>query len=256
MFTGATPQSGRQGLSFLICGAGRGGTSLLMGMMDGHDRLEVGFEHSAVGCLMGESVRAHGRKLFHQRVERFTKDCDCEARRFPGRIYGNKITTEQLAGLEDHNRENPGATLDVLDLFFNHYLSGVKVVFILRDGRTCVKSKVARTGMSVEEACRRWLYSVEVCKFLRTRHANNFVVRYEDLVTAPEATLSGICDFLGIAFQHSMLRGTTSQKMPKEYRQGELDQTKLRLDDVPAQWEERIREGLRWCGYVGESCLR
>jgi hypothetical protein len=138
---------------FLVIGAGRSGTSLLAGLLDFHDRLEVGFEQFSEGYLMGAALATSGPAIFDDRVRAFLDSCRDEARRYPGRIYGNKITTEQLFGLEDHNTANPDAKIDVFDRFFNHFMKGRKIVFVLRDGRTCVRSKVARTGQSVELAC-------------------------------------------------------------------------------------------------------
>lgn len=242
-------------LSFLICGAGRGGTSLLTGLLDCHSEVVVDFEQHSMACLMGTQINARGPEMFHHRVRSFISGCRAEAARHPGKLYGNKITTEQLAGLNDHNVENPSRQIDVLDAFFNGYLSGIKVVFILRDGRTCVRSKMARTGQPVEVACERWNYSVEVYKFLRDRHESNIRVRYEDLLTAPHETLEEICGFLGVTFQPQMLCGTTNSKIPKEYRRADLDVTKLQLNEVPAGCLEHIANGLQDCGYMTENEL-
>ena len=38
---------------FLVIGAGRGGTSLLAGLLDFHDQLDVGFEQYSEACLAG-----------------------------------------------------------------------------------------------------------------------------------------------------------------------------------------------------------
>src|SRR5690242_13193581 len=108
---------------FLVVGAGRGGTSLLAGLLDSHDRLEVGFEDYSEAYLVGTESTASGSDIFDARVLAFLQGCKEEAARVQGRMYGNKITTEQLFGLEDHNVANPDAKIDVLDLFFNRYMS-------------------------------------------------------------------------------------------------------------------------------------
>ncbi|HEY9508230.1 MAG TPA: sulfotransferase, partial [Verrucomicrobiae bacterium] len=166
------------------------------------------------------------------------------------KFYGNKITTEQLLALNDHNLVNPGQSIDVLDLFFNHYLAGIKVIFIVRDGRTCVRSKMTRTGKSVEQACKLWGDSVGVCRFLESHHHKNIRLRYEDLVTAPKENLEKICAFLGIEFQPEMLGGTANRKLRTEYQRDTLDTSKLELKDIPAGCMERIRDELRYCGYL------
>lgn len=243
-------QPGRGAFSFLICGAGRGGTSLLTGLLDYHPELEIGMEEGSAACLVGRKVSTRGRSLFHRRVQAFLKVCDKRAAVAGNKFYGNKITTEQLLALNDHNLMNPGQPIDVLDLFLNHYLAGIKVIFIVRDGRTCVRSKIQRTGKSVEQACQLWSDSVAVCRFLETRHHNNIRLRYEDLITAPEENLENICAFLGIEFQSGMLNGTANTKLRKEYQHGGLDTSKLELKDIPSGCMERIHDELRYCGYV------
>lgn len=235
--------------NFLILGAGRGGTSLLAGLLDYHPELEVGFEHASIATLMGKSISVHDTRIFSQRVEAFVDACKEKAGQNSNTRWGNKITTEQLFGLEDHNVANPTSEVDVFDSFFNHYLKDQAVVFILRDGRTCINSKVRRTGQSIELACRRWQYSVDCYKFLRTRHNNNICVRFEDLVQDSEPTLSEICDFLGIPYREEMLAGTTNKKMLPEYQSGFIDRSKTELIDLPDTIMEQIKDDLIFCGY-------
>ena len=87
-------------LRFLIVGAGRGGTSLLMGLLDAHSRLEVGLERHTVECLMGHGLgvpAADIRKdLAQVRSAQFRAACDNDAAQHPTVVWGNKITTEQI----------------------------------------------------------------------------------------------------------------------------------------------------------------
>ena len=235
---------------FLIVGAGRGGTSLLAALLDHHGALEVGFERFAVDLLMGKKVRSNPRTIYRTRVDAFLGACIQEAGRCRDRIWGNKITTEQLFGLEDHNTANPDEPLDVLENFFNIDLSGIRVLFILRDGRTCVRSKMARTGQTLELACDRWLYSVTVYRFLKSRRDRSLCIKFEDLLQNPVEISNDICRFLGIGYRDSMLAGVGSDKMLPEYRQTSFDTSKLQLDAVPPGCLERIREGLEYCGYL------
>jgi hypothetical protein len=235
---------------FLVIGAGRGGTSLLAGLLDFHDRVEVGFERFSEAYLMGASLATSGPAIFDDRARAFLDSCRDEARRFPDSIYGNKITTEQLFGLEDHNAANPDAKIDVLDRFFNELMNGRKIVFVLRDGRTCVRSKMARTGQSLELACERWKYSVKVYRFLRARDRDTLCIRFEDLLLRPKQTLADACALLGVPYQESMLQGTADAKMLLDYRQRELNLSKLELSDIPTGCVERIRDELELCGYL------
>ena len=139
---------------------------------------------------------------------------------------------------------------NVLDDFFSGPMRGIKVIFILRDGRTCVRSKVARTSQSVAHACVRWSYSVRVMRYLQRYHPDHLVVRYEDLVRQPEPVLRRICAFLGVDYSDAMFRGTQSRTLPDEYRQKGLDRSKLGLAGVPVQTYQLLLQELRDTGYI------
>ena len=234
---------------FLVIGAGRGGTSLIAGLLDCHSSLEAGLEKFSVDCLMGKKLdtsgsntfdipvkafisavnslmgnrlKSRGSNIFDNRLKAFISACKKEAKLYPDAVWGNKITTEQIYGLEEHNSDNPDSKIDILDTLFNKYLKDIKVVFILRDGRTCVNSKVQRTDQSFESACDRWKYSVEMYKFFKTRHFNNICIRFEDLLFYPQTTLESVCVFLEIPYQDAMLKGTNNRKMIPDYRQDKI----------------------------------
>ncbi|MDH3445721.1 MAG: sulfotransferase [Deltaproteobacteria bacterium] len=234
---------------FLIAGAGRGGTSLLAGLLDYHSELEVGFELYSVAYLMGEQLPYQGPELFHQRATAFISACKRHANNHPDVLWGNKITTEQIFGLEDHNLANPESRIDVLDMFFNVYLKNISIIFILRDGRTCIKSKVERTGQPIETARERWQFSVKCYKFFQTGHANNISVRFEDVLLDPKTTLTNICDFLKIPYQENMLNGTRNEKMLREYQSSKLDISKTKSMDLPDACIAKIKDDLSYCGY-------
>ena len=241
---------------FLIVGAGRGGTSLLMGMLDRHPDLEAAMEQFSMDCLMGygmeQPAAAFKSRIAETRCEAFADHCRREAAAFPDKVWGNKVTTEQIYGLEDHNSAN-GVKFPYLNYLFNVVLKGVKVIFILRDGRTCVRSKMQRTGQLMEHACQRWKYSVRVLRFLRDHHPDHHVVRYEDLVTAPRETMAGVCAFLGIPFDEQIIEGTDNQKIPSEYRSNRLRVEKLSLKGVPRLCHPLLQRELYELGYLDKT---
>lgn len=236
--------------SLLVIGAGRGGTSLLAGLLDYHSLLELGFEAFSQSFLMGKAIETPPHTLFDDRTQAFMRACQHEASLYPDKFWGNKITTEQLFGLEDHNLANPESKVDVLTAFFNDYLSGIKVIFVLRDGRTCVRSKIARTGQALELACQRWQYSVKVFDFLQKRDSKTTLcLRYEDILTEPEAVMREVCKFLSIEFEDAILRGTGNPKMLPDYQQPTINTSNLGLQGVPDGCLELIRDDLIHCGY-------
>lgn len=145
---------------------------------------------------------------------------------------------------------NPDVRVDVLDSFFNERMRNQAVIFILRDGRACVSSKVQRTGQAMETACKRWRYSVECYRFFRTRHRNNVCVRFEDLLTDSRATLTSICDFLKIPYEERMLSGVANRKMRPEYQSTRIDESKMEIADLPEPYLRMIEDDLTYCGYL------
>lgn len=228
---------------FLIVGAGRGGTSLLAGLLDAHPELEVGFEVDSTEHLM-----ARGQKVPRPSVERasrFRARCDELGADSAVPRWGNKITTEQLRGLEDDERPPQ----DVLEHFFNDVFRDVHVVFVLRDGRSCVRSKMNRRGFDVASACDRWRYSVTVHDALVGRPKTS-ILRFEDLVCDPKTTLTPVCESLGTSWSPLMLDGTASEKMRPEYRRSGLDQQASDVTEVPEGCLDLIADDLRRLGYL------
>ena len=236
-------------IAFHIIGAGRGGTSLLAGLLDYHSQLEVGFEKHSVKYLMGKDIQCPNSDIFDARVKAYISACKTTARKHPQSLWGNKITTEQIFGLEDHNTANPSSQINVLDQFLNTSLKGTALIFILRDGRTCIPSKVRRTGQSMEEACDRWLYSAACYHFIEENHARNICIRFEDLLTQPEPILTEICNFLNIPYEKEMLKGTDNEKMLPEYRNSKLDLSKMESITIPEHCMKKMSDELKRCQY-------
>jgi hypothetical protein len=225
---------------FLIVGTGRGGTSLLMGLLDTHSKLEVASEYASPGNLKDAS-----RKMY-DRVEAFKQACLAEAARHPDKVWGNKILTDQVYALESGA---PQPEFDVLDYFFNQSFPTIKVVYILRDGRTSVRSKVNRGGLTYEKACKDWNRSVEMYKFVLKYPGRYLAVRFEDLLVDPPAVLTQITDYLGVPYEAQMLAGTDNPKLLPEYRNPGFDRSKMNIGR-PSEWQGLIAENLRFCGYV------
>ena len=225
---------------FLVLGAGRSGTSLLAGLLDCHPRLEVGFEQDSQAILMaaGEPSRC--------RAVRFRSRCEEYALGFPEQRWGNKITTEQIRGLEDDGRD----PTQVLVHFFDEVMKGIAGIFILRDGRTCVRSKTNRNpDLTIEEASRRWCYSVFVHDFLLDR-SDVVVLRFEDLVADARSALIPVCDRLNVEWDDAMLAGTWNQKLLPEYRQAGFSRAPIAVGEPPAGCMSIIGQDLHRLGYL------
>lgn len=248
------------GFAFHVVGAGRGGTSLIAGLIDTHPDCEVHFEEFSINFLMGRvptnAETVHDPTLrANARIANFIGACEARAAAFPEKLWGHKTTTEQIGALGSSvgNDVGPERSLgndtDALDLFVEN-LAHIRTIFILRDGRACVRSKVKRTGQPIEVAVRRWKYSVRVMNAFKARAADLLVVKFEELITHPEATMRGVLAFLGVNYTAEVLEGTASIKMLPEYRLKIFDRTKLELEDHANQeWVDDIRPELIANGY-------
>lgn len=240
-------------INFMVMGAGRGGTSLVMGLLDAHPKIEVAYETHAMDCLMGfdlpQAAAEHRTNMLDYRIEQFLIRCQQTASNSAPLIWGNKITTEQIYGLHDHNVVN-GTDVNTADVFLNEYLSEQKIIFILRDGRTCVRSKISRTGQNIAHAVSRWQYSLEVLELLRAQHKQLHIVKYEQLLVSPKQELAKICQFLGVDYVPEMLAGVRNEKMRKEYRSNKIDVNRLSLKGVPLGIMPLIVYDLKKYGYL------
>src|SRR5690606_32623928 len=133
---------------FFVIGAGRGGTSLLAAMLDCHSKLEVGFERFAFDYLLGEKLSGRNSSDLNSRLQYFKTSCQKQANS-SSHYWGNKITTEQIAALG----ECEGAEWPVYAESFRAKVIGEKkIIFIVRDGRACIQSKMKRTGQNYTTA--------------------------------------------------------------------------------------------------------
>jgi len=220
---------------FFIIGAKRGGTSLLACCLEYHPETHVVLEQF-------NEIAAKDAKLF-------AENCIEEENKYPKKIWGNKILTDwPLPPKRWGGYEN--------DLLFKELLPEAKILFIIRDGRTCVRSKVKNDGrynVDFERACKLWLdINVPLYVFFKTSHKNNIIVRFEELILEPEKKLTEICEFLNIDYSPEMLKGPSNPFMPKGYRKkskGTFDKTAISLEGIPTEYEDKLREGLKICEY-------
>ncbi len=85
-------------------------------------------------------------------------------------------------------------------------------IHIYRDGCDVVRSHLSGGFMSsMQEAAERWLHVIRQSRnFVRKHPERSFEVRYEDLITKPEATLRGVCGFLEVDFEPAMVSSEKS----------------------------------------------
>lgn len=83
-----------------------------------------------------------------------------------------------------------------------------KLVFLVRDGRAVVNSRLRKTpDEPLERTIERWQTRIRQTRLLvAERPADSTLVRYEELVTEPEAVVRRLATFLGLDYDEAMLR--------------------------------------------------
>ena len=217
-FNGLPEMNGNQS-PFLVIGMGRGGTSLLAACFAGHPHVVMKNEFNTIQILLGDDFPLLSTtRLVDERLAAFRAICDEDASHHPGKAWGNKVTTEQIGGLEEHNMLNsPG--IDTVERFFNA-LSGYRIVFITRNAASCIELKVRRTGQPFVRAAIRWCYGVRVFERLIELGGITCWCNYEELVVDPRTTLQRLSHSLGLDFDENMLAQTSNGLLMGEYQHG------------------------------------
>jgi hypothetical protein len=155
-----------------------------------------------------------------------------------------------FALLHEHNAERIGKPrwgdqTELLeayaDLIFSAY-PDARFIHMLRDPRDQYEAILARNPRARGRAGRaasRWLYSVRLAeRNLKHYHEQFQIVRYEDLVSQPEATLRQICSFLEVEFMPEML---TLENFPR-FRDKQTPES--RMSPLSFSYIGRFRTGL------------
>jgi hypothetical protein len=88
-------------------------------------------------------------------------------------------------------------------------LPEARILHIIRDGRdvmVSVRKLWFRPGDTVEACAEDWVRRLDRTRAIGHRLAHYLEVRYEALITAPDATLRTICDFVDLEFEPRLLR--------------------------------------------------
>lgn len=186
-----------------ICGAGHSGSTLLGMMLGSHSR----------GFYLGEAKKARNIGNLNKPLKkRSCKFCgeDCP-------IWGGfrwESGTRMLREL----REKTGASVLVDSTKDVQWCAQraadaralnmrTALLFLQRDGRAVMNSRVRKyPDRDFDTQLDDWLARITETQALFAAHAGpKMIVRYEELATAPEATLRAISHTIGINFEASML---------------------------------------------------
>jgi len=234
---------------FHVIGPGCGGTSLVAGLLDFNPLIEVGFELGAMQYLYRQQRRRPVLDYWRFRMHHYRRSVNLIASSSSKPVFSNKITTEQLAGLLIHG-ESFYSTRNQRRLctIVNHLFQGQRLVLVMRDGRTCIPSKMSRGGHSLEQSVFRWQQSVQIVHHLHASPLPTYLLLYEDLVQNPDLSLRCLCEFIGVPFDAEMINGTVNSKMHPRYRSNSLAFPKAPLE-LPQSVVSAISSDLSLFGY-------
>lgn len=234
---------------FHLIGAGRSGTSVLTTLIDCHSQCCVDLERD-MELLMGHiDTPAEAvpdlRIRTGMRIDNYLETWRSRAAQATVAFLGNKITTEQIDGLRKFRGEVVTSDIAPIAAFVER-VADIPTVFIVRDGRACIASKIARTGQPLEMAILRWKFAVELQRMMERACKSLLVVKYEALVREPERELTRIGRFLGFDYEPGMLAGVNSEKLQPEYRREGFDVVEIATNPP---WVDQIAPQLESLGY-------
>jgi hypothetical protein len=287
------------------CGISRSGTTLLTTILDSHRDISLGYElippwmPSPIellalldeGIKLGGSAELAGKALRdagHPEMGKFIMRCfraglteadlrgvmaalaqeGCppvdtveERLRIAHRISARKreIRATRYYGF----KLNINAFELAFGLFPNSHL-----LFIVRDPRDVVASQIERKfDRSVQDICKAWnRYASNLARFVAAHPSAGCVIRYEDLVGRPEATIRRMFDFLPMEMDENVFRFYESaasvhgsahpnaENLKRDFFTTSIGRARGELEaEVIAQIEDLCAEGMERMGY-GRTC--
>lgn len=104
-----------------------------------------------------------------------------------------------------------------------------KIIHVVRDGRAAAYSKASRAHRNLCLAGQEWVESnvAGLHNQAMIGETQYLMVRYEDILMQPEATLTRVCTFLGLEFTRAMLEPDQQEDATTAYVKSGLDASKI-----------------------------
>jgi hypothetical protein len=159
-----------------IVGCGHSGTTLLAAMLDSHSRILAFPDESSAFSQDDWPARAGPLLALARRAEQRGIPRICE--KTPNHVH----RIGRILGLMPHAR----------------------ILYVVRDGRDVAHSILRRYG-DLDSGARRWMRDNRAGLRQSEGEDRVHLLRYEDLVADPAATLAAACAFIGEAYEPAML---------------------------------------------------
>lgn len=249
-----------------IVSAGRSGTTLLRSMIAANGEIAIPPE----GLMIGPAVRKYLalQAIGWKDMARLTVALFESGEQFP--LWKVNMAPVQLRVVSLSEEERSLAR--IIDEVYTHYASEhfpnarlwgdqspINALFLpwivrafphgrylhlLRDGRDVVASILSR-DRALPYATRRWMISVnKILAAQKELPPDQFLeVRYESLVSEPEATLRAVCGFAGIEYDARMLDYWKSPTtIEHRYFDHHRNLSRPVFTDSVGRWKERLSE--------------
>jgi hypothetical protein len=203
-----------------IVGVSRSGTTLLRLMLDAHPQLTIPpetqfFSDVAQACRAGATPEQLIELLTAQRRwGDFRLDSGELLQRLrgkeePGPRFVMRNFYELYAEKQGKPRwgdKTPGYAERIKRI--NQVLPESRFVHLIRDGRDAALSRSNRAGKDdpIEVTARRWKKRITIAREQGAEVDHYMEMRYEDLVSDPEANVRRVCEFIELDFDSAMLR--------------------------------------------------
>ena len=182
----------------LVVGCQRSGTTLLASMLGRHSEINMLFESQGNDVLKLIGKKYSGNKLLAWRQIRINQKAS---------YFGHFMNRVQNFDFKKKNKHHKVRPYPTSHLSITDYLSyNTKPVVIFRKKEDTIASIVKRTKMSVEQAEHEWEKSDEILQFLTQNGAHS--IQFSELVTKPKEIMEGVCHFLHIPYEETMLDGS------------------------------------------------
>jgi hypothetical protein len=201
-----------------VVGAGRSGTTLLRLMLDAHPRLAIPPETHFIprlaeafpeGELTGEGFAAALES--ERRWGDFGLDAaelaaelgDARPVRLADALRAFYAAYARARGKERWGDKTPGYSAAMVTI--QGLLPEAHFIHLIRDGRDVAVASAERNGRPLRKTIRVWGRHVSDARAQRVRLRHYTELRFEDLVSEPEAQLRRLCEYLDLEWDPAML---------------------------------------------------